>query len=224
VQPAFAGQQEADGGGVGQGRKGGGVEVGRFVEDEQSGAGAGQEGGQAVEGCCEEGGGPGLGPEEIEGIEDQGGQAAAAGQGLRCSQRFRQVVAGAHQQAGEVEATAMGIVGVEAEGLVDISHLTVAPLLLGLLQELEGQGRLARGRRAEQFADASLGQAADDQGVVEGRESGGDVGGSVGARAAQRFSSAQGAGAEALLEGGHRHVQLALYRTNVLLSTGLRRW
>jgi hypothetical protein len=64
------------------------------------------------------------------------------------------------------------------EGLVDVGHL--AAVSLGLGQELERQRRLARGGGSHQLAQPPPGQAANAQGAVEGRESGGDMGRATG--------------------------------------------
>ena len=72
----------------------------------------------------------------------------------------------------DIHAQSPGVAGVQGVLGVDESHL--APPLLGLRQDVEGQRGLTGGLGAVDLDDAALGDAADTQGDVQRQRTGGD--------------------------------------------------
>ena len=72
----------------------------------------------------------------------------------------------------DVHPQGAGIGGVQGVLRVDEGHL--APALLGLRHDVQGQGGLTGGLRPVDLNDAPLGHAADPQGDVQGQGAGGD--------------------------------------------------
>ena len=97
---------------------------------------------------------------------------AGAHQGLADLQSLLTGVRLGDEHGVDVHPQGPGVGGVQGVLGVDEGHL--APPLLGLGQDVQGQSGLTRGFRAVNFNDAPLGDAANAQRNIQGQRAGGD--------------------------------------------------
>jgi len=116
----------------------------------------------------------GLGNQGGDGINDQHVDGAGAHESFGDLQCLLARVGLRNQQVVDVHAQFFGVGGVE--GVLGIDKSGQAAQLLRLGDDLQADGRLARGFGAEDLADAAAGDAADAQSRVEADGAGGDHG------------------------------------------------
>ena len=105
-------------------------------------------------------------------VDDHHVNAAAADEDLGYLQRLLAEVGLGDEQVVHVHPEAFGVGGVQRVFGVDEGD--VAAPALGLGDDVQGQGGLARGLRAVDLRDPAARQAADAQGQVYGENAGGD--------------------------------------------------
>ena len=97
---------------------------------------------------------------------------AGAHQGLGDLQGLLAGIGLGNEHILDLHAQSPGIGGVQ--GVLGVHEGHLAALLLGLGQNVQGQGGLARGLGAVDLNDAPLGNAADAQGHIQGQGAGGN--------------------------------------------------
>ena len=108
----------------------------------------------------------GLGDERGHGVDHDHVDGIGADQGLADFQRLLAVVRLGDEQIVEVDAELAGVCGVERMfGVDEGGH---AARLLGLGDDLQGEGGLAGRLRPEDFDHAAARESADAEGAVEG--------------------------------------------------------
>ena len=116
----------------------------------------------------------GLGDQGGDRVDDQDVDGAGADQGFDDLKRLLAVVGLRDEQVVGVYAELFGVGGVE--GVLGVDEGGEAAGLLGLGDDLEGDGGFTGAFRAEYLDDAATGNAADAEGGVEGDGTGGDDG------------------------------------------------
>ena len=116
----------------------------------------------------------GLGDEGGDGVDDEHVDGAGADQSFDDLEGLLAVVGLRDEEVVDVDAELFGVAGIE--GVLGVDEGGEAAGLLGLGDDLQGDGGLAGGLRAEDLDDAAAGNAADAEGGVEGDGAGGDDG------------------------------------------------
>ena len=116
----------------------------------------------------------GLGNQRGDGVDDQHVDGAGADQGFGDFQGLLAGVGLRDEQIVDIHAQLLGVAGVE--GVLGVDKGRQAAGLLGLGDDLQGDGGFARGLGAEDLGDAAAGNAAHAQRGVEADGSGGDDG------------------------------------------------
>ena len=114
------------------------------------------------------------GHEGCDGVDNDDVEGAAPDEGIRYLQGLLAVVRLGEVEVLEVHADGLGVGRVE--GVLGVDEGGEAPGLLGLGDDVQGEGRLAAGLRAEDLHDAAPGDAAHAEGEVEGQGAGRNAG------------------------------------------------
>ncbi len=114
----------------------------------------------------------GLGNQGGDRVDDQNVDGAAAHQRFGNLEGLLAGIGLGHEQVVGLDAELAGVLDVQ--GVLGVDECGDASFFLGFGDDVQGQGRFARGLRTVDLDDAASGYAADAEGQVEAEGAGGD--------------------------------------------------